>query len=166
MFTYFKKSNSLKKELQSLNIYVFKIEDYSLRARISHLLDWYVRKATFYKNLFYSMSVILIIINALIPVISQSALVNKDIIISFGSSIATIISSALTLFTMKDTWFRYRNYAELIKEECMKYNSCYGDYNNDKAQLLLSQNIELIINSERTLWKDNKFNEKDDKDKR
>lgn len=162
MFTHFKNCNSLKKELESLDLYVSKIKDDTIKKRISHLLDWYIRKATFYKNLFYSMSMFLIIINALIPVISQSSLGNKDIVISVGSSIATVISSALTLFTMKDTWFRYRNYVELIKEECMKYNSCYGDYCHDQNQFLLSNNIELIIKSERDVWKNNKFDEKKD----
>lgn len=166
MFQYFKQLNRLRKELDSLDIYTFNIEDDIIKRRIDHLLDWYIRKATFYKNLFYVMSMLLIIINAFIPVISQSPLANKDIVISAGSSIATIISSGLTLFTMKDTWFRYRNHVELIKEECMKYNSAYGDYFNNQNQYLLSKNIESIIKSERELWKNNRFNEENDVSKK
>lgn len=159
MFIDFKNCNCLEKELDSLDVYVFRITDNAIRLRIRHLLDWYIRKASFYKFLFYLLSMVLIVINALIPILNQSALENKDLIVSIGSSIATIISSALTLFTMKDTWFRYRNHAELIKEECMKYNSCYGDYYNNQNQSLLSENVELIIRSERNMWRNNRFNE-------
>ena len=152
--------NNLKKELKSLDMYVEKIEDRVIKSRILHLLDWYIRKANFYRNIFYVMSVSLIVINAIIPVIIQMSLVEKDIIVSIISSLATVISGVLTLFTMKDTWGRYREYAELIKEECMKYNCCFGEYKDNQNQYLLGSNIELIIANERALWK-SKFGEKD-----
>lgn len=46
--------NCLNKELRTLGMYLEKIKDYTIKKRIIHLLDWYIRKATFYKNLYYN----------------------------------------------------------------------------------------------------------------
>ena len=153
-----KNRNSLKKELNSLNIYTENIKDELIKKRIEHLLDWYIRKANFYKNLFYILSMLLIIINAIIPVLSGTQINNKDIVISCISSIATIITSSLTLFTMKDTWFRYRNSVEIMKSECIKFNCNLNEYNGNN-EIILAQTIEHIVENERDLWKQIKFTE-------
>lgn len=153
-----KNRNSLKKELNSLNIYTENIKDKLIKRRIDHLLDWYVRKANFYKNLFYILSTALIIINAIIPILSATEIIQKDIIISCISCIATIITSSLTLFTMKDTWFRYRNSVEMMKSECIKFN-CNLNENIRNNEKNLAQTIEQIVENERNLWEQIKFTE-------
>lgn len=45
-----KEKNSLKKELESIWIYTESINNNLAKKRIGHLLDWYIRKATFYKK--------------------------------------------------------------------------------------------------------------------
>lgn len=158
-----KERNNLKKELKSLEIYTGEIETKSIKSRIDHLLDWYIRKAVFYKNLFYTLSVVSIFINALIPIIAQLGLQKKDLVISVMSALAGIITSILTLFTAKETWFRYRNHAELIKQECVKCISKVGEYGKIKSkedrECELIKNVEMIISDERASWGKFKFNQ-------
>ncbi len=150
--------NSLNKELKSIWIYTESIENKLAKKRIDHLLDWYIRKANFYKNLFYVLSFSLIVINSLIPVLINTQITNKDLIISSISCIATIITSSLTLFTMKDTWFRYRDSVESMKSECIKFTHKIGVY-KDGDESIIVKNIEQIVKNERGLWKETKFND-------
>ncbi|HCW53223.1 MAG TPA: hypothetical protein DG753_05705 [Clostridium sp.] len=145
--------NSLNKELSTLGMYLEKIKNYTIKKRIIHLLDWYIRKATFYKNLYYFLSVIIIAINALIPVIIQIKFHYYNNVTSIISALASVFTSVITLFTMKDTWHRYRKSAELIKKECMLFSINFGEYEKEanKEELLLS-NIEMIISNERDDW--------------
>ncbi|SFC97304.1 DUF4231 domain-containing protein [Clostridium uliginosum] len=168
--------NTKKKELKSIHIYVNNINDRIIRARIEHLLDWYIRKSTFYKNLFYGISVLLILINASIPILNEFLLQNSSsstarldnsqyitIGVSILSSIATILTSFMTLFTMKDTWFRYRKHVELIKKECMLYNCKSGVYGGENINCILAERIEEIIGNERQEWVERKFNNTESK---
>lgn len=83
---------------------------------------------------------------------------NKDLIISVISSIATIITSSLTLFTMKDTWFRYRDNVESMKSECIKFSHKIDIYRDNNESILI-ENIEQIVKNERSLWEKTKFND-------
>lgn len=161
-----KNKNNLKKELNSLEIYTGGLETKIIKSRINHLLDWYIRKATFYKNMFYILSVISIFINAFIPIITQFNGSSKDIIISVMSGTAVVITSVLTLFTTKETWFRYRNHVELIKQECVQCMSKVGDYKKEYSQEdregILIERVEMIISNERALWEKDKFNKNKD----
>lgn len=151
--------NSLKKELSSIGMYSESIKNFTIKRRILHLLEWYIRKATFYKKLFYILSLIIILINAAIPVINQMDFKYGSNSVSIISAIASVLTSVTTLFTMKDTWFRYRKSVELIKKECMLFAVEYGEYglkDTDKEQLLL-RNVEMIISNERDSW-EHKFN--------
>ncbi|MDU2162595.1 DUF4231 domain-containing protein [Intestinibacter bartlettii] len=150
--------NSLNKELKSIWIYTESIDNKLAKNRINHLLDWYIRKANFYKNIFYMLSFSLIVINALIPVLINTQIKNKDLIISGISCIATIITSSLTLFTMKDTWFRYRDNVESMKSECIKFANKIGVY-KDGNESIIVEKIEEIVKNERGLWKETKFND-------
>lgn len=157
--------NTLSKEKKSLEMYTSNIQDKYIKNRIDHILSWYTNKATFYKRLFYTLSVVLLVINASIPFINQLELDYSPIIITGVSTIATIITGILTLFTMKDTWFRYRNHVELIKSQCSLFNGQVGVYSKDSREKQLIRNIESIIDEERGLWKLVKFEEENDDSK-
>lgn len=150
--------NSLTKELASIEIYLESVSSFTVKRRIRHILDWYIRKATFYKKLFYFLSVVVILINAAIPVINQIKFTYCDNVTSIISALASILTSFLTLFTMKDTWFRYRKAVELIKKECMLFTGRYSDYKKSNREEILIRNIEEIISNERDLWEHGKFN--------
>ena len=149
--------NSKKKELNSITIYINRIQDEDIKNRIKHILDWYMRKATFYKNLFYMLNFNLILINASIPVINQCIFDYKELTVSIISAIATVITSCISLFTMKDTWFRYRKYVENIKQECILFHCHRGRYRQQHLENDLMESIELLISEERQAWGNSKF---------
>ena len=146
------KMKYLRKEVNSIEIYTSNIKTEEIKHRIEDVLHWYIRKAAFYKKMFYILSIALIIINTSIPFINQLAIENSSIIVTFISSIATIITSILTLFTMKDSWFRYRNHIELIKRECSLFNAAAGAYSEADKEKSLIIKIEEIIGQEVLLW--------------
>lgn len=148
----------MKSELRSLEIYWDVLKDGSGKERIKDLLNWYIRKAIFFKKFYYILSFLLIAINAVIPVLISTDFAQREITIAILSCIATIITSSLTLFTMKDTWLRYRENAEKMKSECIKFSQGIGDY-EDKEERKLIENIEKIVQNERDTWKSTKFSE-------
>ena len=147
----------LKKELSSLQHYTKEIENELIRNRVSYLMEWYVRKCTYYKNIYYSLSVLLIVINASIPILNQTVWKYSKITVSIISSLATISTSVMTLFTMKDTWFRYRNSVELMKKECMLFSGRCNEYSRHYRETLFIKRFEDIIENERKTWQKNKF---------
>lgn len=152
-----RKRNSLTKELGTIDIYINGIENHIIKKRIEHILEWYIRKSTFYKNLFYWLSLLVILINAAIPIMNQMKFIYYENIVSIISAFASVFTSCITLFTTKDTWFRYRKSVELIKKECMLFSSKDEYYQDENRETLLIKNVENIISSERQSWEKVKF---------
>ncbi|OPD38846.1 hypothetical protein AL714_00320 [Clostridium botulinum] len=139
----------LKEELRSLNNFIKTIENEVIKNRVEHLLIWYVKKATYYKRMYYMLSIMITIINAIIPVINQLNWELKSLAVTIISSIASIIASIITLLSVKDTWFRYRKYVELLKTECMLFNCRCEQYSCNERERTFIYNIERIISDER-----------------
>lgn len=155
-------STGYKEELDSITIYIDKIENVSIKMRIEHILKMYARKSTLYRWLYYRMSVLIIIINALIPVINQISSDDRlKYVVSIMSAVASVFAGIITLYCMKDTWYRYRKNAELIKKECMYFNSKIGDYSGEDRESYLTMNIEKILSEEKNSWKSQKFSQQD-----
>lgn len=152
------KRNTLKNELESISIYIEEIKNNAAKKRIKDLFNWYIRKAVFYKRVYYILSFLLIAINAVIPVLISIDFEQREITIAILSFIATVITGSLTLFTVKETWLRYREHVEMMKSECIKFSQGIGEY-KDKEESKLIENIEKIVQNERDTWKSTKFSE-------
>lgn len=146
----------LRDELQSLDIFISSIQNKIIRARVKQVLNWNVKKATYHKYLFYSLSMINIILNSSIPIINQ--LDEYDLAITIIASITSIITSTITLINFKDVWYRYRKTAEEIKRECMKLNCRYGEYEFEDRETRFLINFESIVSNETDLWIESRFN--------
>lgn len=168
-FKFLTNRNCTSKELESMSMYTDEIQNKIIKARIKHILEWYIRKADFYKRIFYFFSVAAIVVNACVPIMNQMQSKTKWdgylVIATTLSGIATVLISMVTLFTMKDTWFRYRKHAELIKKECIMHAVKKKDYNGEDRDGVLIENVEAIIDDERMTWETSKFSKKEDKDK-
>lgn len=112
---------------------------------INRTLVYYVRKAHLYKVMFYILSIIAIIFNSSIPIISQLSITHGAILVTILSSVATIFTSISMLFGTKDLWVRYRMLAEILKNECIQYNAKIGLYRNQDIA------IEVLISKFREL---------------
>lgn len=151
----------LKKEKKSLRNFTENIDSKIIKERVDHILEWYICKASFYKTLYYSLSVVLIMINASIPIINQIEFRESSLLVSIISSVATVITSVITLFAMKDTWYRYRFSVELMKKECMLFNIKHKMYANADRNEIFIERFESIIENERAMWKSDKFTDED-----
>ncbi|PFS25407.1 hypothetical protein COK45_05080 [Bacillus thuringiensis] len=154
---------SLKNELNSLEFYTINIKSEVTKNRINHLLGWYVKKGTYYKRIYYLINSLIIIINASIPIINQLNFTFSLILVSTIAGVASVLASILTLVSVKDTWFRYRKHAELLKRECILFNCHWGIYEDEDRERRLAVSVEEIIHNEREYWEANKINKKDEK---
>ena len=115
--------------------------------------------------MFYILSILVLILNASIPVINQ--IEKFPIVVTIVASISTVITGIITLINFKDVWYRYRVTAEKIKTECMLLNCRLGQYscvNREKKFLI---RIEEILAEDQESWIKSRFtdNEEDEEDK-
>ncbi|MFP3648060.1 DUF4231 domain-containing protein, partial [Paraburkholderia sp. SIMBA_054] len=85
------------------------------------------------------------------------------ILVSIIAGVASVLASILTLVSVKDTWFRYRKHAELLKRECILFNCHWGIYEDEDRERKLAVSVEEIISNEREYWEANKINKKGEK---
>lgn len=145
-------------EIKYIRSLLSSIENQLTKDRLENILIWNIKKSCFYKNMFYGMSVTIIIINAGIPVINQAlAEANSKLIITVFSTLASVFASILTLVGVKDKWYRYRKYTELLKRECIFYITKSGVYHLEQRECEFIENIEAICSDERELWEKSNF---------
>lgn len=142
-------------ELNSLDMYEVALDNEKSQKVIQQTLRYYVKRALFYKGLYFTLSLVAVAFNAAIPVINQLSWDGSSLTVTIISSITTIITSALALLGVKDVWFRYRSYAENLKSECNKYNSRVPPYNSSDITAinhLFILKFENMYMNERKLW--------------
>ena len=146
----------LEDELSSIEIFTSNIENPVIKQRVYQVLS---------KRMFYILSILVLILNASIPVINQ--IEKFPIVVTIVASISTVITGIITLINFKDVWYRYRVTAEKIKTECMLLNCRLGQYscvNREKKFLI---RIEEILAEDQESWIKSRFtdNEEDEEDK-
>lgn len=123
------------------------------KARTVYCLNWYSRKACFYKQMYHCLS----IINIAAPLFSSiiiSLAPEMDVLVAVLSAVATFCASLLSLFGAKDKWTNYRTAAEFIKTQYTLYLSQSAPYNiksSDAISLYLNT-IESHMQNTHTHW--------------
>lgn len=135
----------IKDEMLSLGHLTKSIDNEVIRRRIEDLLTYYTKKATYYQYAYYILSIVIIVINASIPVIHHLHLEKSIVIVSISSAVASVIASIITLLNIKDIWFRYRRNIKILKKECMLFNCQCGNYNGEDKEKIFIVNVEDII---------------------
>lgn len=146
--------NSLEYEIQSVEELLSNIENIKIRKRVTQVVIWNIKKATKYKYRYYWMSISIIILTGSIPLINVAELWNPKIFTSIISALASILASTLTLVNVKETWLRYRKYAEMIKSESVLFINKCEPYSESNAECKFIENIESIIGEERLNWEE------------
>lgn len=147
-------NSNLEYEIQSVEELLSNIENINIRKRVTQVVIWNIKKATKYKRLYYWMSIAIIILTASIPVINLLDFLNPKISTSIISALAGILASILTLVNVKETWLRYRKYAEMIKSESVLFINKCERYSEIDAECKFIENIESIIGEERLNWEE------------
>ncbi|QZY56943.1 DUF4231 domain-containing protein [Crassaminicella profunda] len=136
---------SLKEELLSLDHLTKSIDNEIIRNRVENLLNCYIKKATYYKYAYYTLSIVIIVINAGIPIVHHLHWGKSILFVSISSAVASVIASIITLLNIKDIWFRYRSNVKILKKECMLFNCECGNYDDKNREKIFISNIEDII---------------------
>lgn len=149
----------LNKEIESIDIFTRTIENQIIKQRVHQVLEWNIKKATRNKIIFYILSIVVLILNGIIPIINQ--LNGSKAIVTAISSITAVITGIITLINFKDVWYRYRVTAEKIKRECMMLSSRNGEYRECDREEKFIVNFENLLLDERDLWANNRFRNED-----
>ena len=99
--------------------------------RTKNCLEWYMRKAVFYKRMFYILS----IVNLAVP-LASTVLMAQDQSTRVGIVLAGVTSlsaSLLALYDMREKWIMYRTAAENIKSQYCLYCGKVFPYDKEDA---------------------------------
>ena len=135
--------------LVSMN-FSMKEEDY-IKDRLEDQIQWYSKKSSFYKKLFYTIRAIEIIIAGLIPALFHWSLIKG--VIPFLSSIVAILAGLIALFKFQENWISYRTTSESLKHEKYLYLTKTSPYDKENSFEILVKTVENITSKENSLWK-------------
>ena len=105
------------------------------------------------KKEYLVMSTILIILNAVVPVLAiglETDGVLKYVVAAFGA-IATICSSILVLRQSKESWITFRSTANNLVSEIHLYENCSGKYMDGTEEDFI-KNCEEIMKAAHKEW--------------
>lgn len=121
------------------------------KTRTIYSLNWYSKKANFYKYTYYTLS----LINIVVPLSSTviiSFFPSEDILVAVLSALASFAASLLSLLGAKDKWTNYRNGAEFLKSQYTLYLSHAAPYNTIESDSLYMTTIETQMQTFHANW--------------
>ncbi|MBO5055719.1 MAG: DUF4231 domain-containing protein [Lachnospiraceae bacterium] len=118
--------------------------------RTLYCLNWYTKKAIFYKKLFFILS----IINISAPIISGLLLnySKMELPSAILSALTSFSASLLALCNVRDKWTNYRTAAEYIKKEYTLYMAKIKPYNTENCHAIYLTSIEGYMESIHSHW--------------
>ena len=131
-------------------------KDNYINKRLNNQIEWYNTRSKKMKNRFCSLSLMIIIVNAIIPIfvlLSEEFGLNFKVIVISLSSIASISTAVLQLFKYQELWLKYRVTSQLLIKEKISYETKTNKYkNNTEALELLIVTCEEIMENEMDKW--------------
>lgn len=130
------------------------------KARTIYCLNWYSRKANFYKLIYQTLS----IINISVPLLSSFIIAfypNQDLLVAILSALASFCASLLSLWGAKDKWTNYRNAAEFLKSHYTLYLLQANPYNTAERDSLYLNTIEAQMQNFHSSWIQSQKNSND-----
>lgn len=149
---------SAGKELKT-NAYLFDTDDSPVTRRFQTCLEWYIRKACFYKRLYYIlMSAIGIcpLVVAALSGLSSSGYAQVQIVVIVLSLVASVSAFLVNMLRAQEKWTEYRVSAEYLKRERSRFlNEVLRDgANAEKIQSDFLQKIEAYMADENREWEE------------
>jgi hypothetical protein len=83
--------------------------------------------------------------------INSAGIYLKILVGALGAAIA-ILTGIQSLFRFQEHWVQYRSTAEALKREKIFFQTKVGAYGDDKAFVLLVQQVESILSAEQGGW--------------
>ncbi len=130
-------------------------------SRIEDQIDYYEKKSSWNKRLYYGLSIAAIVANALVPVLSLFIVTETHgsavikVLVTALSSLAVVITMLLTLFSAKELWAKYRSSASNLTSLLHRYYTRTGVFeglDDDQAFLVLAKLSEEHFSEENKAW--------------
>lgn len=148
-----------KSEMEE-NTYLLDKSKFSIDERFGTCLKWYIKKACFYRSIYYTFAMISTVCPIIVTALNSVQVTVEDfntirtilIVLSMLASISTI---TMTTFRVQDKWTKYRMAAEALKRKRSLFlgKDIYDD--NSEAYLFLKE-LEEYMARENLEWrKDN-----------
>lgn len=143
-------------------ILVNQIKNEKLKHRVANEVYTYVYGAYKYKRRYYLLTFLSVSLPAVIVAINSSELLQGDIsdtTVSFLSMATVIVSGIMGTMKSKESWVRYREYAESAKQEIFNCVMEIGEYDESKKndsdwrEKKLALNLENLYSQESGQWK-------------
>lgn len=130
------------------------IPDKVLRTRVQSIGDWYIESAFKYKRIFYSCSVLAIMIPVLVTTangifISEAQEGVVKVFTILGSAVTALSTAFLSFSKCREKWTLYRSTFERIKRELSIY---WAKENADQRLESLIVKIEDYMKEEHEEW--------------
>jgi hypothetical protein len=125
------------------------IEEY-IENRYKSQVQWYDKKAIYYKFCTQIFNVITIFFGALTPIV---AALDHRIITIILASIVTISLGLLKFYKCEEHWHNYRTTCETLKKEENYFKYRINGYSTaQEPEKLFVERVESLISRENTLW--------------
>ena len=131
---------------------IMNAEEY-IKNRLCDQINWYSQKSSYYKRWFYTARTIEIVLASVMTIIAITPVLKNSLLIPFFSLGIVIIASLLALYKFQELWISYRTTSESLKHEKYLFKTKTSPYNKEGSFNLLVKNVERIISSENSLWK-------------
>ena len=131
-------------------------EEEYIKNRLCDQINWYSKKSSRCKRWFYVARTIEIVLASVMTILVTTPVLKNFFLIPFFSLGIVIIVSLLALYKFQELWISYRTTSESLKHEKYLFKTKTPPYNEGGSFNLLVKNVEKIISSENSLWKQNR----------
>jgi len=128
-------------------------EEEYIKNRLCNQISWYSKKSSQCKRWFYIARTIEIVLASIMTVLATTSFLKIPFLIPFFSLSILIIASLLALYRFQELWISYRTTSESLKHEKYLFKTKTPPYDKEGSFNLLVKNVENIISSENSLWK-------------
>lgn len=143
----------------------FTKEEY-ISQRVDQQIDWYDRKSKKAQKYYKSLTYVILISAAIIPLLANllSNSIWIKLIISALGILTTLSQGIINLNDYNQNWIEYRTVCETLKKEKYMYLTQAGVYSdNEDSFKFFAERVESIISQENVNWANIKKKERDEK---
>lgn len=130
-----------------------------LKERVDDQLEWFESKSSYNQTRYKRLKTVTMTAAVLIPFLSGFSIENDyamvvTIIIGALGVVVAITEGLLSIHKYEENWVQYRTTSELLKREKLFFETKAGHYaGTDQNFPVFVQNVEKIINSDTSAWK-------------
>jgi len=121
-----------------------------IEQRVDDQINWYSCKSSLYKKCFYATRTTELIVASILAIVSCTTYSQLTFCLSL---LIVFLSGVIALYRFQELWISYRTTSESLKHEKYMYSTQTSPYHKEGSFNLFVENIEQIISSENSLWK-------------